>query len=887
MRNSFECNNMLRHKSLDKKYHSRIRISLNKIRRKSMMDPLKYINAKNESEEEAKNNYISSAKLNILNILNNCINEDLYDDLPFNKNQNNNLNDNNNNNNKNIEIKKGKKNRRNTIENKNRINLDSHRPNYNNIKKALSNKTFRKKEKLLNNIFSEKEIPENKANNNLNKLRYRSKGNRKSVNLPDKTILASIGKKFKNNNNNNEKHYNNRKKFGKTCIMNNGNNGTKDNILKDLSEIEKIKVNEHIFNDINSLQLKKRIVQFKKALKKRSSVDLGNNNNKGEINHHLTNNNSIDDVNNKSNYCTTNETYKSNLIKKVVRKNNLDNEINPINNKYRMIKRKVNLFDSLDDEEYLDEDLDYYISPNSLFIKIFDFLIIFSSLFYFIIIPFFLSQNDFILQDNNLFIIILIIIDVLYIIDVIINFFRAYKNYDEKIIKRTKKIISHYFKTLFLIDLIQAFPYFSLLHYMKEKYNFNYPRIYILLMIKAIKIYNSQNNNSFVSDLSKLFSKSEIIDDNKSNIMILFLLLSSLNITTCLFIFLGRNTYPSWIIKLNIQDENYINVYLTSLYFIIVTITTVGYGDITGNTVPEILFQIMLLILGTIAYSFIISYVSNYIVKINQKSINFENKLNILNEIKLHHPNMSNETYNEVLRNLHNEELYQKKDKHLLFENLPYSLKNELIIQMYKPIINNFVFFKDIDNSDFIVKVATSLKPLISIKGDILVQEADYIKEIFFVKKGVLGLYISIDLNDRENSIQKYYDLIEIGKLNGSHIKTTILSQKTTDTKLLSNTFLLTKDEEDSSYIEKDYNDNIEDINIIQLRAKEHFGDALMFLNERCPLNVRIRSKTAELLILRKMEAIEIYSIYPNIWKRINKKSLYNMEQIYIKIKKH
>ena len=59
-----------------------------------------------------------------------------------------------------------------------------------------------------------------------------------------------------------------------------------------------------------------------------------------------------------------------------------------------------------------------------------------------------------------------------------------------------------------------------------------------------------------------------------------------------------------------------------------------------------------------------------------------------------------------------------------------------------------------------------------------------------------------------------------------------------------------------------------------------------MFLNERCPLVAKVRTKTAELLILRKIEAIEIYSIYPNIWKRINKKSLFNMEQIYLKIKK-
>ena len=59
-----------------------------------------------------------------------------------------------------------------------------------------------------------------------------------------------------------------------------------------------------------------------------------------------------------------------------------------------------------------------------------------------------------------------------------------------------------------------------------------------------------------------------------------------------------------------------------------------------------------------------------------------------------------------------------------------------------------------------------------------------------------------------------------------------------------------------------------------------------MFLNERCPFNGKIKSKKAELFTLRKMEAIEIYSIYPHIWKKINKKSLFNMEQIYNKMQK-
>ena len=88
----------------------------------------------------------------------------------------------------------------------------------------------------------------------------------------------------------------------------------------------------------------------------------------------------------------------------------------------------------------------------------------------------------------------------------------------------------------------------------------------------------------------------------------------------------------------------------------------------------------------------------------------------------------------------------------------------------------------------------------------------------------------------------------------------------------------------------KDFNknneDKIENIKIIEIRNNEYFGDALMFLNEPSPLVAKVKTKIAELLILRKMEAVEIYSIYPNIWKRINKKSLFNMEQIYLKIKK-
>ena len=55
---------------------------------------------------------------------------------------------------------------------------------------------------------------------------------------------------------------------------------------------------------------------------------------------------------------------------------------------------------------------------------------------------------------------------------------------------------------------------------------------------------------------------------------------------------------------------------------------------------------------------------------------------------------MDNYLYYEVLRNLNYEKLYEKKDKNLLFYCMPYSLKNKLIMDVYKPLIQILCFLK-------------------------------------------------------------------------------------------------------------------------------------------------------------------------------------------------
>ena len=920
-------------KNLNLSYNVSKKRSLNKndINNKTMINPTYLLSDVKSKEFELKNNDISAlsnANVNIIKILSSYANEDYINGSSY-------LNFNNdkqkgrsseskkycrsskenaiyNFKNANLRMKSNKSNHilNSKIRNFNSDSITKERMN--NIKSPNSYKEINKlifsphivKDKDKNNISEDKSL---EKSHHIQKFSWKSKHNNypnspkmKLRKKEKKLTIQEKSKPFVNQNiqfrqrnscfviNNDFKNHN-------LLLSPNHRMKMKNNYIGLLNELEIMKINENIQKDINFIELRKKISKLKNMmLLKNNKYDSGKKSSNSLNNIHEIKENGEHSkeaiILFKCKLCTE----KSNISKRMSKE-----KINISKNKdrNRLLFKKDNLYDSFDDEDYINEQIGYYIKPNSWFIKIFDTSLFFSSMFYFIYVPYLLSQNYFINKENDILQIILIMIDIIYIIDFILNFFRAYINYEERLIRRTKKIVLHYLSTWFLLDLIQALPLFSLLKYIERNnqnkclrriikdHNIINPIFYLVLLLKIVKVYKMLNSNTTIDFYTEILSKSEALDDNGSFIITIFLSFCFLNLASCIFIFFGRYSYPSWIIKVNIQEESYLNLYLTSTYFIIVTITTVGYGDITGDTIPEIIFQVFLLIVGTIAYSFIISYFSNYIIKDNQKSMTFEKNLGILKEIKLNHPNLKRSTYNEILRNLHNKQLYEKKDKNILFDCLPYSMKNKLIIEMYKPIINSFVFFKDIGNSDFIVKVVTSLKPILSIKGDIVIEEGDFIKEIIFVKKGIINLNLSINLKDPESSLKKYFGEDDIGKYHIFNDKYKIIKPKVKK-KVNFEEEILNSSLSSENNNNEDNKDNIEDIKIIQIRNNEHFGDALMFLNERCPLTAKVKTKTAELLIIRKIEAIEIYSIYPNIWKRINKKSLFNMEQIYLKIRK-
>jgi hypothetical protein len=99
------------------------------------------------------------------------------------------------------------------------------------------------------------------------------------------------------------------------------------------------------------------------------------------------------------------------------------------------------------------------------------------------------------------------------------------------------------------------------------------------------------------------------------------------HILACIWCYLGRLDFDlpleekySWVSINEFPENDFKSIYIFSIYFILQTLTTVGYGDHTGSTRAEHIFCMILEFIGLSFFSFLMGSINNML----KKSDNFE-----------------------------------------------------------------------------------------------------------------------------------------------------------------------------------------------------------------------------------------------------------------------
>ena len=485
----------------------------------------------------------------------------------------------------------------------------------------------------------------------------------------------------------------------------------KNNYLMEINEgleYEEDKKKENLDEELSNSEILKRI----------QNIELQNNNNKIKLKKSFTNDeqNPFNKDKKDKNFKIKKPSIKNDLISNEDKeKINMDKfEIKKdmktiIDEKYRILKKGGQIEDSYNESESDEEGEpdSYLINPETTTFFIYDTIIAIASIYSLFIISYQITEECFCPQDKNKFkTFIDFLLDILFIFDLVIHFFAETYTETDKLIQNRNKIINIYLRGWFFFDFLTAIPINIIYYYYCKSYHnqicHTYERnsiantLVLLKFLKAIKIFKmpASKKNQFITLLTEYASDES---SEKVNLTIeLLLVIFGLHILSCIHIFIGKHTYPGWIYANNFQDYSISNLYMISIYYLITTMTTVGYGDIASDSFVEIIFRIILLAVGIICYSWLISSISNGINKQSYASINFSNECNILENIKREHRDLPYKIYRDIKQHLEYKNFHQQiYDKNLLINNLPYSLKNNLIFAMYKLEIEKFIFFKE------------------------------------------------------------------------------------------------------------------------------------------------------------------------------------------------
>jgi len=268
----------------------------------------------------------------------------------------------------------------------------------------------------------------------------------------------------------------------------------------------------------------------------------------------------------------------------------------------------------------------YLIHPNGTYKTWWDILIALLVIFSIIVEPMKLSFHP--SSDQSLDAFEWLITSV-FILDMILNFITGYEDKQtDKIVFDQTLIRMNYMKFWFWIDFISSVPMDSILSlFIKSESQLSLVRIIrIIRLIRLFKLYN-------------LVGIDELLENAKINPAIISLVILALqmmflaHLLACLWHGIGVPNFihsHTWITEFGFLQAEMGTKYALSLYYIIVTMLTIGFGEIHPVNSTERLFATLLMFTGGITFGSLINKLATFLNQRNPQAKAFKLHMNEL-----------------------------------------------------------------------------------------------------------------------------------------------------------------------------------------------------------------------------------------------------------------
>lgn len=339
-------------------------------------------------------------------------------------------------------------------------------------------------------------------------------------------------------------------------------------------------------------------------------------------------------------------------------------------------------------------------------------------------------------------------VDVMFAADVLINFRTAYFEDGGVVLVTVPRLIArHYLRSWFTIDILSTLPIDQVVALITGGGSAlrSLKLIRALRLIRLLKLVRVLKLRRFAAAVEDAATVSPAL----IRLMKLFFQVAFVaHLVSCLWYYVSEvgaddegGSGGTWWGDAGLADAGPGTLYLASMYFVLTTFSTTGYGDITPNTdhMGELIFALVAMMAGATVFGYVVGGVASLVGRIDASANRAKERMD---EVKsyLREKSVSRATRLRVRQ--HYDYVIERKsafDEAGMLSELSEALRQELVAFLNRDIIHHLPFF-DTSDPGFLSFAVSLMRPEFTMKGDDIFVEGQIGNEMYFLIRGLVHI---------------------------------------------------------------------------------------------------------------------------------------------------